>query len=213
MKVSDFIEKLIPGETVVIEHDAKTSPVTLFYSILGQGRKQNSTVLIDDFMDTLYLYKAHLELSGFDTSLINNSQVIKIGGIRDVGNVVEKIPLSPGPPLKEQYRMAYNRVVSSHQTVLNLCLGIEKFFVLSDSRIEILSEVADISLYVGDTSRIAIYFINRDILKEVSPSPLPFLEALATTLGELKHENKHYVIAITKSANLEIEGKKIEVKF
>lgn len=211
MEFEEFVKRMIPGETVVIEYDSKTSPVETFYFMLEHATKRGLEILVDDFVDTLYLYKMHMILSGLDTSTVSNALVIKIGGIQNVGRIVEKIPLSPGPPLKERYKKAYEKVKQSNKVFLNPCLGLDKFFIINGSKMDILSEIADISLYVGDTSRIAVYFLDTGILGEASLNPLPFMESLATTLIELKKDENAYQMLVKKSVNQELEGEEIQL--
>ncbi|RLF88310.1 hypothetical protein DRN43_06110, partial [Thermococci archaeon] len=156
----------------------------------------------------LYLYKTHLELSGYDTTSIESAKVIKVGGIKEVGRIVEKIPLSTGPALKENYRKAYQKAKIEGKTLLNPVIGLEKFFVISDSKIDMLSEIEDIALYVGDKTRIALYFLNEDVLGSTKFNPLPLLESLATTLIAAKRDERGCLLTVVKSINPEIEGKR-----
>ncbi|MCD6559427.1 MAG: DUF257 family protein [Palaeococcus sp.] len=207
VEVGELVKYLKPGETVLIKYDSKNMPAYVLHYLMEQAKEKNMPVLVDDYLDTLYLYKTHLELSGYDTTSIESVKVIKVGGIKEVGRIVEKIPLSTGPALKENYRKAYQKAKIEGKTLLNPVIGLEKFFVISDSKIDMLSEIEDIALYVGDKTRIALYFLNEDVLKGTKFNPLPLLESLATTLIAAKRDERGCLLTVVKSINPEIEGK------
>jgi len=71
-----------------------------------------------------------------------------------------------------------------------------------------LSEIEDIALYVGDKTRIALYFLNEDVLGSTKFNPLPLLESLATTLIAAKRDERGCLLTVVKSINPEIEGKR-----
>lgn len=167
MEIGKLVRNLKPGETVAIKHDSKSMPAYVLHHLLEYARP----VLIDDYLDILYLYKKHLELSGYDTSPMEDAKVIKVGGMKEVGEVVA----STGPALKESYRKTYRKAKIEGRTLLNPVIGLEKFFIISDSKIDMLSEIEDIALYVGDRTRIAFYFLNEDVLRGTKFNPLPLM--------------------------------------
>ncbi|AIF68750.1 hypothetical protein PAP_01550 [Palaeococcus pacificus DY20341] len=208
MQFHKLIESLKPGETVLIEYDSKTFPIYELYSAVKYAREKGFKILIDDYLDTLYIYNVHLELSKLDTSIFDNVSVIKIGGHRGVGNVLESISLRSGPIIKKEYEKAYKKAIKENEGIfLNPVLGLEKFLLLSESKLDILEEIGDISLYVGDKRRIAIYFINKHVLEGLEFNPLPILEAIATTVINIKKKGRIHQFNVIKSINPEIDDK------
>ncbi|WP_456452908.1 DUF257 family protein [Thermococcus sp.] len=94
--------------------------------------------------------------------------------------------------------------------IINPVLGIEKIFFLAGSKREILTTVNAVLAYTGDERRIAVYFINIDLLKNNTPYILPLLEEIATTVIKVTRENKSFKFSVVKSVGHDIEG--IEVK-
>lgn len=73
-----------------------------------------------------------------------------------------------------------------------------------------MTTVNAVLAYTGDERRIAVYFINIDLLKGNNPYILPLLEEIATTVIKVTRENKSFKFSVVKSIRREIEG--IEVK-
>ena len=130
MEFDILIESLKPGETVLIEHDSKTFPFYELHSALFHAMERGFKILIDDYLGTLYIYKVHLELSQMDTSIFDRASVIKIGGHRKLGSVVESISLRSGPIIKKEYEKAYKKTMKGNRRLfLNPVLGLEKFLL------------------------------------------------------------------------------------
>ncbi len=60
------------------------------FRYLGKGRY---SLVIVDALDQPHVFKTHLELVGIDTSMIDNADVIKFGGVLKTGNVIGRIDL------------------------------------------------------------------------------------------------------------------------
>ncbi len=194
-------DSLKPGETVMIEHDSLTPPALGLYHAVMWARKKNYRVVIDDILDTLYLYKVQLELAGFDLNPLEEVEVIKEGGILNVGKVVARLQLKQWAIRQAEYKNVFNPLLEEGR-VFNIVLGIEKLFLISDIR-ENMGIINSILSYTGDKRRIALYFINRDLMET---SILPLLEELATTVIRVTKEQNHYILSIVKSVNNELDG-------
>ncbi|NJF24641.1 DUF257 family protein [Thermococcus sp. Bubb.Bath] len=198
------------GETVLIEHDSLTSPARGVYHAVKWAGKRGYKVVVDDVLDTLYLYVTHLKLAGFDVSVFNNLSVIKEGGLQDVGEVVQRLRFKEYAIRKAEYERVFEPILSGGGRVLNLVLGIEKLFLISDLR-ENINTVNAILGYTGDERRIALYFINKDLLEVSGAHLLPLLEEIATTVVRVNKEGKSVRFSVVKSVNPEIEGIDINV--
>lgn len=100
------------GETVLVEHDSTTTPALGLYHLVKWAKDMNYPVLIDDVLDTLYLYKVHLKLADFDTSLLNEVKVIKEGGTLNVGYVVERIGINEAAIRRSNYERIFEPLLS-----------------------------------------------------------------------------------------------------
>ncbi len=105
-------DALEPGETTLIEHDPTTSPALGLYHLLQWAKKRGYPVLIDDILDTLYLYRVHLKLAGLDTSLVDEARVIKEGGRLNVGRIMESIGIKEATVRRSNYERVFDPLLS-----------------------------------------------------------------------------------------------------
>lgn len=165
-------------------------------------------MLIDDVLDTLYIYAQHMELGGIDTEILNNVLVIKLGGVRNVGNVVGRVPLKEPLIQEREYAQVANSFFEQGK-IINPVLGFEKTLFLTDSKRDLLTSINAVLSHLGDKRRIAFYFVNKDILEMLEFNPLPFLEELATTVFRVKRAEGKIRLTVVKSINNELTGKEI----
>ncbi|WP_456395784.1 DUF257 family protein [Thermococcus sp.] len=198
------------GETVLVEHDSATSPVLGFYHLLKWARERNYPVLVDDVLDTLYLYVTHMKLAGFDTNILNGVRVIKEGGTLNVGRVVARIGINEASVRRSNYERVFGSLLRD-RPVVNPVLGAEKLFMLTESAREMLTTLNVILSYTGDERRIAFFFINLDLINKTGTCILCLLEELATTVIRIVREGKCFRFSVVKSVNREIEGMEVRI--
>ncbi|NJE13822.1 DUF257 family protein [Thermococcus sp. LS2] len=193
-----------PGETVLIEHSSTTMPYVGLWQLINWGKEKGYQVVVDDVLDTLYLYKAQMKLAGLDAGILDDVKVIKFGGRLEVGQVVERLHIKELAIREQEYRRIFDSL--SGGAVVNPVLGIEKLFLLAESKREVLSTVNEILSSVGDERRIAFYFVNTDLLKTATPEALPLLEELASMIVKVETKGKFHQSSIVKSVNKELLG-------
>jgi hypothetical protein len=194
---------------VIVEHNSTVSPAIGFYHAVKWAKEKGYRVVIDDILDTLYLHTAHLELAGYDVSILKDLEVIKEGGVTKVGNVVGNLRLKEYAIRQAEYKNIYEPLLSGGN-VFNIVLGIEKLFLISDTR-ENMNTVSSILNYTGDKRRIALYFINETLINACQSSLLPLLEEIATTMVKVTKEKSDYVFSVVKSINDELDGMTVRV--
>ena len=200
------------GETVLVEYDSHGVPYLGVYHIIRWAKEKGYPVLVDDFLDTLYLYKTQMELADLDVSILENVDVIKIGGRLEVGNILGRIEVKEATVQERQYKeIAEPYFKEKGRVVINPVLGIEKIFTIAETKRETLATANTILSWVGHKERIAVYFINIDVLGKSKPYVLPLIEELATTVIRVVKEGKHYNLSILKSINKELDGIKIKL--
>ncbi|ALV63263.1 hypothetical protein ADU37_CDS15640 [Thermococcus sp. 2319x1] len=86
-------------------------------------------------------------------------------------------------------------------------LGLEKALLFADDRVELRGTLAGISVHLGDKRRIAVYFVDKDILKGVHPVVLSIIEFMATTLVDVEKKGRVYTREVLKSITPEVDGK------
>ena len=150
-------------------------------------------------------------MSGVDATLFDEIKVIKEGGTLNVGHVIERIGVNEAAIRRSNYERVFEPLLSKGEgRIINPVLGIEKLFFLAGSKREVLTTISAILSYTGDERRIALYFVNVDLIKKNAPYILPLLEEIATTVIRVTRENKSFKFSVVKAVNHEIEG--IEVK-
>lgn len=195
------------GETVLIEHDSVTSPVLGFYHLIRWAREKENTVVVDDVLDTLYMYKIHLELAGFDTSILDELKVIKAGGRFEVGQILGRIGLKEPSIRESEYRRIF-KSISPNDNVVNPVLGFEKLLLIADSKQDTLTTMNTVLSFTG-TKRIAFYFITTDLLEKSVPYALLLFENMATTVIKVTKEDRRFSFNVVKSVNNEIDGMEV----
>ncbi len=196
---------LKPGETVIIEHDSLTSPALGLYHAVKWAREKGYRVVVDDILDTLYLYRVHLKLAGFNVDVFDDVETIKEGGLQNVGKVVAHLQLKQYAIRQAEYKRVFDPLLSGGGAIVNPVLGIERLFLISNLR-ESMNTLNAILRYTGDDRRIALYFVNMDLLKFGGPYILPLLEEIATTVVKVTKDGRHLKLSVVKSVNNELDG-------
>lgn len=203
-----LLDSLKWGETVLLEHDSLTSSVQGLYYIIKWSMERNYPVVVDDFLDTFYLYATHMKLAGFNTSILNNVKVIKLGGKLKVGDIVTRLPVNE----PEVYEKKYAEVTGSlfkQGKVINPVLGFERLLMFTNSNQEILMELNAVLEYIGNEKRIAFYIINEEVIEKSNPFIEFLLREMATTVIKISKKESRTVFSILRSVNNEIDGKEI----
>ncbi|AMQ19273.1 DUF257 family protein [Thermococcus peptonophilus] len=180
--------------------------------MLSSGQKNKGyRIVIEDILDTLYLHRVHLKLSGLDVSILDDVPVIKEGGHQNIGKIIKYIKLSKDYVI---WSREYNEVFSSvlmGGRLIDIILGLEKLFLLSNFR-EVVNVVNAILTYTGDERRIALYFLNKDLIEDNKHFVLPLVEEIATTVVRVSKEDEGFVMSVVKSMNRNLEGATFTVK-
>ncbi|ASJ02126.1 hypothetical protein A3L09_01995 [Thermococcus profundus] len=207
--LSSFFSGLKFGETVIIEYQSTSYPEVLFHLLQNFCSANSMQVLIDDIVDTYPQFVSGMKALGFEPG---SALVIKIGGGKiEAGTVVERLDVDKYSIPVNHYRNVVGRIPNLREEYINPVLGVHKFPLLLTKR-ELLSFLATVSTFVGDTSRIAVYFINRDVVDAIEPSFLPMFEEIATTVAEWYRDGSDFVLSVIKAANPELLEKEYRLK-
>jgi hypothetical protein len=160
---------------------------------------------VDDVLDTLYVYKTHMELADIDTGILEDVKVIKTGGRLEVGNVIKRFRVSDIMSLIQEFEANYEALLSEMEHAIVPVLGIERLFLLADSKIEVLALVNMLTRYAGSRRRTAFYFTNVDVLKNSVPYVVPLLEELATTVLQIHKKGEEIIPKVEKSISEEVK--------
>ncbi|WP_297499705.1 DUF257 family protein [Thermococcus sp.] len=207
-------EEIKPGETVIFERTGEGDVTLGLYRTLTWAQEMGFQVAIIDVLDTYATLATKALLSGFEGELFQGVNVIKIGGIKQVGRVVSHITeISEPTILTKKFKEAYEPILeNAESTTLAIAVGLEKLFLVSDMSprgIQII--VNHLSEYVGRPERLGIYIIKRDILSGTKEFALKLLEDIATTVIRTEKKGRMTEFHIVKSLNKELEGVLVRV--
>jgi len=194
-----ILEDLKFGETVLVEYSSKAPVYLLFHGLIKWSKENNYPVLVDDFLDTLHMYKVQMEMAGIDTSPLKDLNVIKMGGSIKIGNILGKISVTESAVLEGEYDKIFNKL--SEDKIINPVLGFDKLFILYNDRKDYLNAIYRMLKYLGNKKRIAFYFINVDLIKSTFPEILPIMEEIATAVISIE-EKDEFRINIRKPLNI-----------
>ncbi|NJE25567.1 hypothetical protein E3E22_02805 [Thermococcus sp. MV5] len=200
----EILDKIKPGEIVLIKYSPTVNPTRIIHDIIKWTKSREYQTLITDMYNILDLHLRRMKMEGVDIELLKSVKIIEIGRHKPpMGNVIKFIPVDRELlALLAEYREVYEEVVSKHFTII-LLLGLERYMLFKN---EVMPFASVLERFLGDTRRIAIYFVNKDVLTDISPNPSPLLEELATTIIELQKDIKKIKLTVNKALNPELEG-------
>lgn len=203
-ELEGIISKLKPGETVLIEYEPNSSPEVLLFLLHMYSRKNGMKLLIDDLGDTFPEYLTRLGIMGFQKEELGNANVIKAGGTRSAGNVVGEVELDRYMLDFKYYGKVYNEWRPKGEVLINPVLGMYKLCIMAEP-VEAMRLVRNISTFVGNTSRIAFYFMNYRAVGDKHPFIIPLMEEICTTVLKWSRQNGGFELKVIKASGAEIE--------
>ncbi|NJE29909.1 hypothetical protein E3E38_02435 [Thermococcus sp. 18S1] len=209
--VDSVLFGLRPGETVLIEYSAISSPELLLYLVCRRCRARGTPIIIDDISDAFAESVIRLDLMGLELEGLRNAPVIKIGGNRDIGSVFGRVEVDKYSLDFRYYDEIYEKIVPD-EVVFNPVLGIHKLFIALE-RHEVIRLIRNISTFVGKKSRVALYFLNADMMERYSPELLALFEETASTVLRWDFEGGKYRLRVIKASNSSIVGSTVSLSF
>ena len=207
------VKKLRWGDTVLIQYPSHFLSEYILLAIYRYAEEEGIPVWVDDVLDSLYSVKKRLELGGIDTSFFKNLHVGKIGGRKNVGNILGRVPFAhEGRILVENYRKILEQSTRELPKRIDISLGLDELFLLWNNHNEIIGFIKELSTFLGEENRIAYYLINRDSLHHAIMNPLPLMHQMASVVVDLKPMGAKAEVNILKASNLELLGKKFEIE-
>ncbi|MFA4668211.1 DUF257 family protein [Pyrococcus kukulkanii] len=131
-------------------------------------------------------------------NVCDSLKVIKIGGFRGVGKVLEKMGT-------DKYALdmeSYSRLVG--ENVFNVVLGLHKLASML-TREELFNLVGNLSSLIGEKGRVNFYFVNKDFMERSGLGAMELWNEIATSTIEWRRVGKRLILHVVKSANPEIE--------
>jgi hypothetical protein len=195
--VEKLLERIPKGATILVENRAPLGIEAFLVLLLKRAKESGLPVIVEDILDTFPIYAKHLSLLGKE-DLVKEIPVLKLGGMEKYGKVIKSVRFDSDPQVYvTRYDIAF-REVALQEMFLDIVVGIERLFSIYRDPFPcqyLLSEIKRSSL---NPNRTAVYLIDSDVMERVSKAFIPRLEDLATSVLEVKEENKVLKIHIKK---------------
>lgn len=192
----EFVENLALGEDVVVEYSSEEPAYLLFREILSELSRTGGFIIVDE-LDQLHIFRTHLRLSGRDTSCIDDSTVIKMGGIIQTGRVAGRVDLTKEPPVRKKHYEELIRSIEGRYK-FRVVVGFDKILSSYENdpreRERIFGYL--IRPHIGSENRITLYLINRDLVRDTVRKEL---REHATRVLESEFNGKGFTLRIVKS--------------
>ena len=200
----EILDKIKPGEIVMVEYSSNMNPTKILYDILKWGKSKEYQTLITDMYNLIDFHVRRMKMEGLNVEVLKWAKIVEIGRHKPLmGDVIKFIPVDRELlALLAEYREVYEDIVSKGFTLI-LFFGLERYMLFKN---EVIPFASVLETFLGDTRRVAIYFVNKDVLSNISPNPFPLIEELATTIIELQKETKKMKLTVNKALNSELEG-------
>ncbi|MCO6040365.1 DUF257 family protein [Thermococcus alcaliphilus] len=210
--VFEYNKTIQRGELILVEYTSSEPIHLVVYLLLRYLKKENIPFIIIDIADQLHVLKAHLKFAGINTKLIDEAQVIKLGGAITTGSVLERISLTLEPSvMKNEFVKILKQLAEKHDYFVRIGLGTEKL-------IKLLSEdPATLEAFFGSMVRpllgyeksTGVVFMNTGIIRE---DIVQEAEEIASRVFEVKLEEGEITFRVVKSINFNEHGKTLSIK-
>jgi len=204
----ELFDKLKPGEIVLVEYSSKDDPMVVFAETMKWADVKGYQTLVTDLFNRVDLCLRRMKLEVPECEVLKKTKFIEIG-YRELPEV-DVVKFIEGdkelPALVREYRKVFDELLGKGFSIVFL-FGMERWGLIRNEEISLVNVLGT---FLGDTRRIAFYFVSKDVLAGTSSKALSLLEELATTIVELKKEEKRKLV-VTKALNRMLEDYEIEL--
>ncbi|BAA29792.1 DUF257 family protein [Pyrococcus horikoshii] len=216
-KMLEHISRIFPGGIDIIEYESPELTPFLFYLIVKRLKERNSPIIILDILDQLHVIRTLLELSGIKPEIIDESEVIKLGGFLKTGKVIERIDVHKDIMiLRDKFLRTIQELTKNREHVILIGIGAEKMVrIYERDPMEFEYFFALIGrAMLGDKRLSRIIFLNKSLLDKKTVIEL---EELASRVFEIKligevGIGRELAFRIKKSLHFNEYGEEIRIK-
>ena len=210
--ISELLELVRPGETVVVEYETSYVPEFALKLLADYTRENNVPFVIDDNFDSLYTVLVHCDMLGLKVD-IGHSHVFKTGGRKEVGGTIRRVEFHPDPRvLLRNYDVAFADTVGTPENpAINLNLGIENLLYFVRDVRDFYRFLLGIQRYVGDKRRKAFYLVHTGLIRSLPPYVHPELRRIATSVWVFHSYPTGVKLSILRSPDLDLVGREFTI--
>ncbi len=176
-----------PGDFVLMKYGGMEVPALIFYQIVKWGLERGYVPVVNDVLNSLYIYEQHLKMLGLDTDFMDELYSIKWGGDLKIGKVVNTIPIgSPAVEVMGEYRRSIEELFRDEKIMI-VFTGSEKVFIPYSHNIEdVIVILNGILPHLGNERFISFFLLNSDVAEELSKLITMAFEGVATAVVNCK---------------------------
>ncbi|WP_297073308.1 DUF257 family protein [Thermococcus sp.] len=194
------------GDFMLIENYSIVGSELTLYALLNYAYERGLPVLVEDIFDAFAGYLRHFDVMGI-TPPLEHVGVLKIGGIDELGHVVDKIQFEADPTLYLQKKeRAIERAMGDERYVY-IVTGFERLLGFQRDVKGIYVIVNHMRETLGNGRRMTFNLIESNVINGFSMNPLPLLESVATSVVELHDHGDMLRLRFRKSILNLLEGR------
>lgn len=215
--VERMLERMIPRDTILIKYSSYSHPGIVFCSFIKDLKEQYGDkvgIIVVDILDNLSIIQYQAEAFGINLEKLLGDEVavLKLGGSVDVGNVMERLKVSPSYLIHREKFKEKSESLTEHfkdkEFIIKITFGFDKFLMLLDERERLLQIHDMIRYFTTKPSDVRdIICINTDLWKHLKPYVPEYFEEAVLFIGEVI--DPHHV-KVLKSIVPDFKGKIIE---
>ncbi|NJE11033.1 DUF257 family protein [Thermococcus sp. MAR1] len=161
MRFSEYLSRIGPGETVLIEHTSLSPYPRLFHAI-GSVHGWEKVLLIDILDSTMSAIR-WLRLAGF--TVPQHTKRIKAGGMSEWGEVLFEVDPYKDPGIFLSRLSKWLRdYYSKNPGTIAIIMNPERLIPLQNNNPRFVVSLTNLSVaFIGNSNKKAFYFVNTDL--------------------------------------------------
>ena len=194
------------GGLILIENYSNIGAELALYALLNYAYERGLPVLVEDIFDAFAGYVRHFDVMGL-TPPMEHVGVLKIGGVDEVGHVVDKIQFEVDPALYLQKKERAIAEAMGDDRYVYIVTGFERLLGFQRDVKGVYVIVNHLRENLGNDRRMSFNLIEGNVIKGFSTKPLPLLEGVATSVVELHDHGDMLLLRFRKSVLTLMKGK------
>jgi len=194
------------GGLILIENYSNIGAELALYALLNYAYERGLPVLVEDIFDAFAGYVRHFDVMGL-TPPMEHVGVLKIGGVDEVGHVVDKIQFEVDPALYLQKKERAIAEAMGDDRYVYIVTGFERLLGFQRDVKGVYVIVNHLRENLGNDRRMSFNLIEGNVIRGFSTKPLPLLEGVATSVVELHDHGDMLLLRFRKSVLTLMEGK------
>jgi len=189
----DLASSIRPGDVILLQYGSMDTPALIFHQVARWGLENGYAVVVNDVLNSLYIYKQHLRLFGVDTAFMDEIYSIKWGGKLYVGNVVRTVNIgSPAVEVMGEYKSSIEDIMRrTGGRILVIFTGAERVFIPYYQLVEDILVILNGMLpHLGDERMVSFYLLNTDVAKGISSLVSLAFQGVATIVVRCRTDNR-----------------------